>query len=147
MSKPDAPPPDDALPATKLADLAAKARAKIGKEPDKAGISATRTFAAIVRDLKGMPEISVSRESNMKIRVGRRGKVGGITLEYIANIVAIELNYLSFSTEPTDVKVRRYTLGAEEGSDEWLRLDRGGELLADVREAMLKLYPEIGEDE
>lgn len=136
----------DALPKTSLADLVQKAREKVGAEPDKSGPSATRTMAAIVRDLKGMPEISITRESNMRIRLVRRGKVGALVVEYHANITAIELHYDGFPGAPTDVKRRRYTLDAEQTGSEWHRLDRGGELIADVRDAMLRLYPELGED-
>lgn len=135
----------DALPKTSLADLVQKAKEKVGAEPDKHGPSATLTLAAIVRDLKGMPEISITRESNMRIRLARRGKIGALVLEYLANITAIELTYDGFPGAPTDIKQRRYTLDSEQTGASWHRLDRGGELIEDVREGMLRLYPELGD--
>ena len=46
-----------------------------------------------------------------------------------------------------EAMLRRYTLDHEAQGNAWQRLDRGGELIADVREAMLKLYPELAGDD
>src|SRR5690242_9083751 len=62
-------PPEADSPPTALAGLRALARERLGPEPDKAGPAATRTMAAIVRDLKGMPEILVTREHTHRIKL------------------------------------------------------------------------------
>jgi hypothetical protein len=144
-SDPGAPKDSDALPPTALANLAALAREKMGPAPDKAGPAATRTMAAIVRDLKGMPEILVAREHTHKIKLQRRGKVGAITLEYHPNIRAMEVGHVGFpEADPTTVKLFRYTFAETSGSrGEWHRLDDGGELIEDVKEVLLRLYPEL----
>jgi hypothetical protein len=147
--KPGAPPApeNDALPPTTLADLRDLAKERLGPEPDKAGPAAMRTMAAVVRDLKGMPEILVAREHTHKIKLQRRGKVGAITIEYHAKIAVMELGFLNFAdADPTTTKLHRYTFAPARGpSGEWLRLDDGGELIEDVRRTLLKLYPELGE--
>lgn len=133
---------DDALPVTSLAELAKAARERIGPEPDRVTPQATRTMAAIVRDLKGMPDLAVSREATHKLRLGRRGKVGSLTLEYHANIRAMELGYVGTGDgDPNAVKLRRYTLDLEK--NEWSRIHGGGELIEDIREGMLGFYPEL----
>jgi hypothetical protein len=139
------PPEADALPATALADLRALAKERLGPEPDKAGPGATRAMAAVVRDLKGMPEILVTREHQQKIKLQRRGKIGAVTLEYHPNIRAMEVGFLGFpDADPTTTKLHRYTFFEGKGSHgEWHRLDEGGELFGDVRQALLKLYPEL----
>ena len=39
----------------------------------------------------------------------------------------------------------RYTYDQEKGdTGEWHRMDDGGEFIEDVREALAKLYPEVG---
>jgi hypothetical protein len=142
-----APPQEpEGLPPTALAGLRALARERLGPTPDKAGPAATRTMAAIVRDLKGMPEILVAREHTHKIKLQRRGKVGAITLEYQVNIRAMEVGHVGFpGADPTTVKLFRYTFAEASGaSGEWHRLDEGGELIDDVRTALLRLYPELG---
>lgn len=149
-SKHDGTPPpaeSDALPPTALARLRDLARERLGPEPDRAGPSAMRTMAAIVRDLKGMPEILVLREHTHKIKLQRRGKVGALTIEYLAKITAIEVGFLNFpDADPTTTKLHRYTFAAQRGPQgEWLRLDDGGELIEDVRRTLVKLYPELGE--
>lgn len=144
---PPPPPESDALPPTALARLRDLAKERLGPEPDKAGPSAMRTMAAIVRDLKGMPEIVVAREHTHKIKLQRRGKVGALTIEYHAKITAIEVGFLNFSdADPTTTKLHRYTYAAARGpAGEWIRLDDGGELIEDVRRTLVKLYPELGE--
>lgn len=151
--------PEDASspapPPTKLAEFARRARERLGPEPDRATPAATRTMAAIVRDLKGLPELVVKRESAFKLKLGRRGKVPAITIEYHEKIGAIELAYLAFpDTDPTTTKVRRYTFAegdaaspkaGETGTGEWTRLDGGGELVDDVRDALAVIYPELGD--
>ncbi|MBK8253725.1 MAG: hypothetical protein IPK82_13795 [Polyangiaceae bacterium] len=146
-TKPTATTPEgDALPPTTLAELRDLAKARIGAEPDKAGPAAVRAMAAIVRDLKGMPEILVSREHTHKIKLQRKGKVGALTIEFQPKISIIEIGFLNFAdADPTTTKLQRYTFAADKGpSGEWQRLDDGGELFQDVRQTLLKLYPELG---
>ena len=102
-------------------------------------------MAAVVRDLKGMPEIVVGREGTHRIRIARRGKVGALGLEYLPNIRAIELTYVGFpGADPSTTKMRRYAW-ADDAVGEWSRLDGGGELFADIKDALVRLYPELGE--
>ncbi len=146
-----APPPQPSepggLPPTSLAALRDLARERLGPEPDKAGPAAVRTMAAIVRDLKGMPEILVVRDHTHKIKLQRRGKVGGLTIEYHPKIVAMELGFLHFpEVDPSATKLFRYTFSPGLGADgEWHRLDDGGELIEDVKKNLLRLYPELGQ--
>lgn len=147
-TKPDGPTPEqEALPPTALARLRDLAKERLGPEPDKAGPSAMRTMAAIVRDLKGMPEILVLREHTHKIKLQRRGKVGAITIEYHTKIAAMEVGHANFpDLDPSKTKLHRYTFTPARGPQgEWLRLDDGGELIDDVRRTLMKLYPELGE--
>src|SRR5258708_4673168 len=148
--KTDPPPPaakdSDALPPTPLARLAALAKEKMGPEPDRAGPAATRTMAAIVRDLKGMPEILVTRDSTHRIKLARKGKIGALAVEYHPSIRAMSLEAIGFSTDvdPVEKKMHRYTFFPDRGPNgEWLRLDDNGELFADVQQTLLRLYPEI----
>lgn len=144
--KPAAEAEDKGPAPTALADLRDRARDRLGPQPDKAGPSATRTMAAIVRDLKGMPEILVAREHTHKIKLQRRGKVGAITIEYQAKIAALEVGHANFADmDPTTTRLFRYTFIAAKGPEgEWHRIDDGGELIDDVKQALLKLYPELG---
>ncbi|NUP08146.1 MAG: hypothetical protein HOW73_19025 [Polyangiaceae bacterium] len=137
---------DDTPPQTSLAELAKLARERIGPEPDYATPAALSTLAAIVRDLKGMPELVVTREHKHRLRLGRRGKVGALGLEYVPKIHALELHFLSWpGLDPTALKMYRYTFDQEKGDrGEWHRMDDGGEFIEDVRDALSKLYPEIG---
>jgi hypothetical protein len=139
---PPAAEPEDDLPATGLRDLVGRAAERFGPTPDRHGPAAVRAMAAIVRDLKGMPNLVVNRESGQRMRLSRRNKVGAITIEYQPNILAIQLAVEGFSGEdPTGPKFRRYTLE----DDHWVRLDGSGEdLFADLRTAILRIYPELG---
>jgi hypothetical protein len=143
MSKKEAPPAAADAPATALASLAQRARERLGPEPDRAGPAATKTLAAIVRDLKGMPEILVTRDGTHRIKLARRGKVGSLTLDYDQKVRFMQLELLGFpgSEDPTTARMFRYTLHHETG--EWRRLDDAGEIIEDVRRALLRLYPEI----
>ncbi len=148
--KPAAPADPEAqtpAPPTALAGLRDLARDRLSPQPDKAGPSATRTMAAIVRDLKGMPEILVAREHTHKIKLQRRGKLGAITIEYQAKIAALEVGHAHFpDMDPTTTKLYRYTFAPAKGPEgEWHRIDDGGELIDDVKRALLKLYPELGQ--
>ncbi len=131
---------------TALAGLRDLARERLGPQPDKAGPSATRTMAAIVRDLKGMPEILVAREHTHKIKLQRRGKLGAITIEYEVKITSMAVGYANFpDIDPTTTKLYRYAFQPARGeAGEWHRLDDGGELIEDVKRALMKLYPELG---
>ncbi|MFO0554248.1 MAG: hypothetical protein U0271_38060 [Polyangiaceae bacterium] len=104
-------------------------------------------MAAIVRDLKGLPELSVSRESQFKIRLARRGKIGALTVEFKAPIRAMELDYVGWpGADPMSIKMRRYVLDFEaENPTVWNRLEGGGDLIDDIRQAMLQLYPELAD--
>jgi len=106
-----------------------------------------KSYAAIVRDLKGMPEILVAREHTHKIKLQRRGKLGAITIEYQAKIAALEVVHAHFpDMDPTTTKLYRYTFAPAKGPEgEWHRIDDGGELIDDVKRALLKLYPELGQ--
>jgi hypothetical protein len=142
MTSKDPASPDGAaeLPPTALADLVAAAKEKMHPEPDRHGPAATRAMAAVVRDLKGLPELSVSRESATRLRLGRRGKVGFVVIEYQPKILAIEVSVGGFSGEdPTAPKSHRYTLQG----DEWARLDGGGDLFGELRAHLLRIYPEL----
>lgn len=136
-------PEADALPPTRLAALVGRAKERMVVEPDRAGPASVKAMAAVVRDLKGMPELSVSREGSHRMRLGRRGKIGSIVLEYQPAIRAMELSVEGFSepAQPGAVKVHRYTLQVD---DTWRRLDEVGELFADIQEAIERLYPELG---
>lgn len=139
--------PDAETPApTALAGLRDLARERLGPQPDKAGPAATRTMATIVRDLKGMPEILVAREHTHKIKLQRRGKLGAITIEYQVKIASMEVGYAHFpDIDPTTTRLFRYAFQPAVGdAGEWHRLDDGGELIEDVKRALLKLYPELG---
>ena len=150
-TKPTPPPPNAAAPdqetpaPTALAALRDLAREKLGPQPDKAGPAATRTMATVVRDLKGMPDILVAREHTHKIKLQRRGKLGAITIEYQPKIASMEVGYANFpDIDPTTTRLYRYVFIAEKGEHgEWHRIDDGGELIDDVRRALLKLYPEL----
>lgn len=138
----------DALPPTPLADLARVARERLGQEPDRAGPAATRAMAAVVRDLKGMPEILVTRDGTHAITIARRGKIGGLTIEYRPAIRAIEITYGDFSVDPDPLakKLHRYTFSPGDGPHgAWRRLDEASELFADVRATLLRLYPELAD--
>jgi hypothetical protein len=147
MSEPeDDPAGEPELPPTKLADFAKRAVEKLTPEPDKAGPAAIRTMAAIVRDLDGLPEVSITRESKHRLRLGRRGKVLSLALEYKPNIRALELEYINLpGADPTATKFRRYTFHVDRGAlGEWHRMDDGAELIDDVQAAFAILYPELG---
>lgn len=134
----------DELPPTALASLVAKAKEKVVQEPDRHGPAAVKAMAAIVRDLKGMPELSVTRESGARIRLARRGKVGFVVVDYDAAVHVIEVSSGGFSepVEPGTPKSHRYTLvGAE-----WQRMDGGGELFAEIKRHLVRLYPELATD-
>jgi hypothetical protein len=137
---------DDTLPATALAQLAKAAKEKMRDRPDVESPAAIRTMAAIVRDLKGMPEILVTRENPMRLKLMRRGKVGAIYIEYHAKVRFVQVDYEDFpGMNPTSTKMFRYMFDAERGeTGEWHRTDSGGELIDDVRSALLRLYPELG---
>ena len=144
---PNAAPSEQDTPApTALAALRDLARERLGPQPDKAGPAATRTMAAVVRDLKGMPDILVAREHTHKIKLQRRGKLGAITIEYQPKIASLEVGYANFpDIDPTTTKLFRYVFAPDKGeAGEWHRIDDGGEIIDDVRRALLKLYPELG---
>ena len=107
-------------------------------------------MAAIVRDLKGMPEILVTRENPMRLKLMRRGKVGAIFIEYHPKVRYVQVDYEDFpGMNPTSTRMFRYMFEVDRGdtvsaAGEWQRTDSGGELIDDVRNALLRLYPELG---
>lgn len=132
--------PNDELPPTPLADLVKAAKEKIHPEVDRHGPAATRAMAAVVRDLKGLPELSVSRESATRLRLSRKGKVGHVIIEYLPKILAIEVSVGGLSgDDPLAPKSHRYGLEGEE----WTRLDGAGDLFGELRSHMLRIYPEL----
>lgn len=135
----------DALPPTPLARLAQIAKEKMGPEPDRATPAAMRAMAAIVRDLKGMPEILVTRESTHRIKLARKGKVGALAVAYDAAVRAMTLELIDFpGEEELSKKKHRFTFFPDRGeAGEWIRLDDSGELFADVEAMIVRLYPEI----
>ncbi|MCC6528108.1 MAG: hypothetical protein IT373_36010 [Polyangiaceae bacterium] len=148
MSSKKAPTPaknDAAPPPTALAELARRARTELGPEPDLATPAATRTLAAIVRDLKGMPEVLVTREDAQRIKLARRGKVGALVIGYDTQVRYMQVEYQNFpGTDPTTVRLHRYTFDAAQGDGgQWRRLDLASDLIADVQHALLRLYPEL----
>src|SRR5262245_32148123 len=117
----------DTLPATALAQLAQAAKERLRDRPDVESPAAIRTMAAIVRDLKGMPEISVTREHPHRIKIARRGKVGSLSIEYDSRVRYVQVEYDDFpGTDPTTATMHRYMLEPKTG--EWHRIDQGGEL-------------------
>lgn len=129
----------DELPETGLADLVRRAEERCKPEPDRFGPAATRAMVAIVRDLKGLPDLLVSRETSNRLRLGRKGKVGFLIVEYQPKILAIEVSLGGFSDVDLAERARRYTLQGET----WSRLDGGGDLFADLREHLVRIYPEL----
>ncbi len=141
MSTDPTAPPDADLPRTALADLVDLAKEKLQPEVDRHGPAATKAMAAVVRDLKGLPDLVATRESGARLRLGRRGKVGFVTIEYQPKILAIEVRAGGFSDDdPLAPKARRYTLH----EDVWRELDAESELFADLRAHLVRIYPELG---
>lgn len=131
----------DELPPTPLARLAAEAKDKMAAKPERHGPAAVKAMAAVVRDLRGMPDIAVTREGPAKLRIGRRGKVGFIVLAYDEAITAMDVTVGGFS-EPRAPGARasdRYALQGEA----WVHMSGGGDLFTDLRDHILKLYPEL----
>ncbi len=130
------------LAPTTLADLAARAREQLTDEPDRHRPAAIRALAAVVRDLKGMPGLLVTREG-ARIRIVRAGKVGALVLEYRHSMLAIELQLDGFPSMPPGVP-RSFRYGLQP-PERWLRLDPGdpSDLFDDLRERLLALYPEL----
>jgi hypothetical protein len=133
--------PSDELPPTPLASLVAAAKEKMAPKPDRHGPAAVRAMAAVVRDLKGMPDLLVTRESATRLRIGRRNRVGFIVLAYDAAISSIDVSIGGFSEPqlPGDPSSHRYALHG----DAWVRMDGGDEMFDDLRVHMLRLYPEL----
>lgn len=145
MATNEAETPTDDLPPTELASLVARAKEKVVQEPDRHGPAAVKAMATIVRDLKGMPELAVTRESGTRLKLSRKNKVGWVVIEYDPKAVYIEVSSGGFPSdvpEPGAPKGHRHTL--HDGV--WARLDGGGELFAEVRTALLRLYPELANE-
>jgi len=146
MAPNDAETPTDDLPPTELASLVARAKEKVQPEPDRHGPAAVKAMAAIVRDLKGMPELSVTRESGARIKLSRKNKVGHVVVEYDPKALYIEVSAGGFPSdviEPGAPKGHRHTL--HDGV--WSRMDGGGDLFSEVRAGLVRLYPELAEAE
>src|SRR5579871_4750298 len=147
MAPPDepapSPPPEphDELPATPLAGLVTQAKEKFADKPDRHGPAAVKALAAVVRDLKGMPELSVAREGSTRLRLSRKGRVGFVVVEFDAAILTMHLSTGGFVDEkrPGDAKTEKFGLHG----DTWVSMDGGADLFAELRTLVLKLYPEL----
>jgi hypothetical protein len=133
--------PNEELPATPLAGLVSAAKEKLAAKVDRHGPAAVKAMAAIVRDLKGMPELVVTRESATRIKLTRKGKVGFIVVEYDAAILSIDMSVGGFSEarEPGAPKAVRYSLA----DDDWKSMTTGDDLFADLKLHLVRLYPEL----
>jgi hypothetical protein len=143
---PPPPPAADELPPTSLAGLVAAAKEKmLAAKVDRHGPAALKAMAAVVRDLKGMPELSISRETSTRLKLSRKGKVGFITIEYDPAILTIEVSAGGFSDarEPGAPKSQRYSLQGEE----WTHMEGGGDLFGEIKTALIRLYPELAHAE
>jgi hypothetical protein len=142
---PPPPQPSEDLPATELASLVTRAKERVLPEPDRHGPAAVRAMAAVVRDLKGMPELQVVRETGTRIKLSRKNKVGWIVIEYDPKILVMEVSIGGFSdlpNEPGSPKAHRHTLQ----DNVWTRLDGGGDLFSEIRQYIIRLYPELAEE-
>ena len=129
------------VPPTALAGLVDLAKERMKGGADRHAGLAVRALAAIVRDLKGLPGVVVAREGPAKLRIGRRGKIGYFVVAYERKILAIELTVGGFSdANAGSSKVDHYTLQGET----WALLDHETDLFADLREHLMRLYPELG---
>ncbi len=144
MTTPDETPPPPAteeLPVTPLASLVAKAKEHMAARPDRHGPAAVKAMAAIVRDLKGMPELTAARDSASKLRLTRKGRVGHVVIEFDAAIACMIVTVGGFSEEraPGDGKPAKFALHG----DVWQSMEGGDDLFADIHARILKLYPEL----
>jgi hypothetical protein len=140
------PPATDELPTTSLAGLVAAAREKmLAAKVDRHGPAALKAMAAVVRDLKGMPELSITRESSTRLKLSRKGKVGFVTIEYDPSILTIEVAAGGFTEarEPGAPKSQRYALQGEE----WAHMEGGGDLFSEIKTHLMRLYPELAHAE
>jgi hypothetical protein len=98
-------------------------------------------MAAVVRDLKGMPDLSVTRESSTRLRLTRKNKVGFLVIEFDSAIGCIDLSQGGFTEArvPGAPKSLRFALQG----DDWTGMEGGGDLFTEIRTALLKLYPEL----
>lgn len=141
MSTQDEPGQSEELPPTPLASLVDAAKEALATKPDRHGPAAVKAMAAIVRDLKGMPDLSVTRESAARLRLARRGKVGFIVIDYdsVVSTMQVEVGGFSDPVAPGTPKSHRYALQGET----WTQMDGGGDFFADLRAHVLRLYPEL----
>ncbi len=133
--------PIEELPPTALASLVAAAKETMVVKPDRHGPAAVRAMAAVVRDLKGMPDLSVTRESATRLRLARRGKVGFIVIDYDAAVLSMQVEVGGFSepVAPGTPKSHRYALQGET----WTQMAGGGDLFTDLKAHVVRLYPEL----
>ena len=141
MANSEEPPHTDELPTTALASLVSAAKEKLTTKPDRHGPAAVKAMAAVVRDLKGMPDLSVTRETSTRLRLGRKGKVGFIVIEYDPAILALQVSVGGFS-DPREpgTPAERYSLQGET----WMHMGGGGDFFAELRAHLLRIYPELG---
>ncbi len=141
MSTKDEPGPSDELPPTALASLVSAAKEAMVVKPDRHGPAAVKAMAAVVRDLKGMPDLSVTRESATRLRLARKGKVGFIVIDYDAAVLSMQVEVGGFSepVAPGTPKSHRYALQGET----WTQMEGGGDLFADLKAHVVRLYPEL----
>jgi hypothetical protein len=136
-----APPTPDELPPTPLVNLVARAKEALAPKEDRHGPAAIKAMAAVVRDLAGMPGLIVTRETQTRLKLARKGKVGFVTLWYDAAVVTMHVEVGGFyeGREPGSPKSDRYLL---QGTT-WHRMDGEGELFADLRTHLVRIYPEL----
>ena len=141
MSNQDEPVQSDELPPTPLASLVAAAKEAMVAKPDRHSPAAVKAMAAVVRDLKGMPDLSVTRESATRLRLARKGKVGFIVIDYDAAVLSMQVEVGGFSdpVPPGTPKSHRYALQ----EDTWTRMDGGGDLFSELKTHLVRLYPEL----
>jgi hypothetical protein len=140
MSTPDDPPADE-LPPTALASLVTAAKEKFVAKPDRHGPAAVKAMAAVVRDLKGMPELSIVRESATRLRLTRKGRDGFVVIEYDAAVLSIDVSAGGFgdARDPGAKKADRFGLQG----DQWMRMEGGGDIFTELHAQVLRLYPEL----
>jgi hypothetical protein len=140
MANNEKPPHTDELPTTSLASLVSAAKEKMVVKPDRHGPAAVKAMAAVVRDLKGMPDLSVTRESTNRLKLARKGKVGFIVIDYDPAILTLEVSVGGFSDvrEP-GTPAERYSLQEET----WMHMGGGGDFFSELRTHLLRIYPEL----
>lgn len=126
----------------KLKDLAQQVRAKVATTGapvlHQRGLDLVDDLAKELGGPDGMPGLKVYRDSPSKIRLQRSPRNAEITLEWQRDIGALALICEKHGDPKTLV---RYVW--DEAEKKWRKLDGGGEIYADVTQALVDtLYPE-----